>query len=159
MSSQDNSRDPAGRSAGILLRRPLSQHSAHEWTAVRVPGPSSRQPRLHRTVPQGKSWHAARASGGRPRAAVLEMAKMVVGKQGTPPSDPISPRCEVVLARLWTLIDGECPVAICERLLRHLDDCPGCRDRFRLEARIKLLIATRCGGDKFPHRLRRWRPE
>jgi hypothetical protein len=32
--------------------------SAHERTAVRVPGPPSRQPRDHRTVPQGKSWHA-----------------------------------------------------------------------------------------------------
>lgn len=31
--------------------------SAHERTAVRVPGPSSRQPRYHRTVPQGKSGH------------------------------------------------------------------------------------------------------
>jgi hypothetical protein len=31
---------------------------AHERTAVRVPGPPSRQPRIHCTVPQGKSWHA-----------------------------------------------------------------------------------------------------
>jgi hypothetical protein len=31
---------------------------AQEWTAVRVPGPPSRQPRFHCTVPRGKSWHA-----------------------------------------------------------------------------------------------------
>lgn len=30
---------------------------AQERTAARVPGPPSRQPRLHRTVPQGKSRH------------------------------------------------------------------------------------------------------
>jgi Inositol monophosphatase family len=48
---------------------------AQERTAVRVPGPPSRQPRLHCTVPQGKSRHATRASGGRPRAALPGMAK------------------------------------------------------------------------------------
>lgn len=48
---------------------------AHEWMAVRVPGPPSRQPRFHRTVRQGKSWHAKRASGGRPRVALPEMAR------------------------------------------------------------------------------------
>lgn len=37
--------------------------TAHEWTAVRVPGPSSRQPRHHRTVPQGKSRRAISAQG------------------------------------------------------------------------------------------------
>jgi mycothiol system anti-sigma-R factor len=69
------------------------------------------------------------------------------------------PTCAVVLARLWTLIDGECASAICEALLRHLDDCEGCMDQFSRDARLKLLIATKCGGDKAPKRFRRWRPE
>ena len=49
---------------------------AQEWTAVRVLGPRSRQPRDHRTVPQGKSWHAKRARGGRPSAASPEWRVM-----------------------------------------------------------------------------------
>ena len=50
--------------------------AAQERTVVRVPGPSSRQPRDHRTVPQGKSRHATRASGGRPRVALPETAEV-----------------------------------------------------------------------------------
>lgn len=55
-------------SVGILPYPGIAQ----ERTAVRVPGPPSRQPRIHRTVPQGKSRHVTRASGGRPRVASPE---------------------------------------------------------------------------------------
>ena len=34
-----------------------------------------------------------------------------------PKSLRADPACAVVLARLWTLIDGECSSAICEALL------------------------------------------
>lgn len=56
-------------SARSVILRP-----AHERTAVWVPGPSSRQPRDHRTVPQGKSGRGLRASGGRPSVASPEKA-------------------------------------------------------------------------------------
>lgn len=72
---------------------------------------------------------------------------------GNPPGESIRPECAVVVARLWTLIDGECHPAICESLLRHLDDCSDCMSRFKLEARIKLLIATKCAGDTLPQKL------
>ena len=76
-----------------------------------------------------------------------------------PKSLRADPACAVVLARLWTLIDGECPSAICEALLRHLDDCERCMGQFSRDARLKLLIATKCGGDRAPKRFRPWRPE
>jgi len=72
---------------------------------------------------------------------------------------PVDPRCAVVRARLWALIDGELSLPICETLLRHLDDCPDCKDRFCADARLKLLIATKCGGDGVPRRPRIWRPD
>lgn len=55
-------------------RSPLSVFTftlqvALERTAVRVPGPPSRQPD-HRTVPQGKSRHGTRANGWTPNRGV-----------------------------------------------------------------------------------------
>lgn len=49
--------------------------SAHERTTVRVPGPSSRQPRDHRTVPQGKSGHAPACKRWTPEGGVARTAK------------------------------------------------------------------------------------
>jgi mycothiol system anti-sigma-R factor len=76
-----------------------------------------------------------------------------------PEVPPVDPRCVVVRARLWALIDGELSLPICETLLRHLDDCADCKDRFCADARLKLLIATKCRGDELPQRLRFWRPD
>jgi mycothiol system anti-sigma-R factor len=76
-----------------------------------------------------------------------------------PDSPPVDPGCAVVRARLWALIDGELSLSICETLLRHLDDCPDCKDRFCADARLKLLIATKCRGDELPQGLRIWRPD
>jgi mycothiol system anti-sigma-R factor len=76
-----------------------------------------------------------------------------------PETPPVDPKCVVVRARLWALIDGELSLPICETLLRHLDDCPDCKDRFCADARLKLLIATKCGGYGVPQGLRVWRPD
>jgi mycothiol system anti-sigma-R factor len=73
-------------------------------------------------------------------------------ERDTPPIASVPPQCAVFLERLWTLIDGECPGPTCESLLQHLDECPDCMSRFRLEARIKRLIASKCGGDERPKR-------
>lgn len=35
-------------------------------------------------------------------------------------------RCRQMLARLSDYLDGELPPSLCERLERHLDDCPPC---------------------------------
>jgi mycothiol system anti-sigma-R factor len=76
-----------------------------------------------------------------------------------PETPPVDPKCVVVRARLWALIDGELSPPICETLLWHLDDCPDCKDRFCADARLKLLIATKCRGDEIPQALRIWRPD
>ena len=47
----------AWSSLSRIVRPGCYVRDAHEWTAVRVPGSPSRQPRNHRTVPQGKSRH------------------------------------------------------------------------------------------------------
>jgi mycothiol system anti-sigma-R factor len=77
--------------------------------------------------------------------------------EGPPEVPPVDPECVVVQARLWALIDGELSLPICETLLHHLDDCPDCKDRFCADARLKLLIATKCRGDELPQRFRVWR--
>lgn len=71
------------------------------------------------------------------------------------PTAPIDPNCAGVRTMVWTLLDGECTAQACEKILDHFDECVNCFSYFRLEARIKLLIATKCGGDRAPKRL--WR--
>ena len=58
--------------------------------------------------------------------------------------------CAVVIAEVWTLLDGECSDADTERLRRHLEQCPACLRHYGVEERIKNLIATKCSGDKAP---------
>ena len=76
-----------------------------------------------------------------------------------PEAPPVDARCAVVRVRLWALIDGELSLPICASLLRHLDDCPACTDRFCADARLKQLIATKCRGDEPPPGRRSWRPD
>jgi mycothiol system anti-sigma-R factor len=57
--------------------------------------------------------------------------------------------CAVVIAEVWTLLDGECNDETRDRLQRHLDECPACLRHYGVEQRIKTLIATKC-GEKAP---------
>jgi mycothiol system anti-sigma-R factor len=75
----------------------------------------------------------------------------------TGPVVPTDPRCAVVQAKVWPLLDGMFSALACEPILRHFDECPSCMCYFKHEARIKLLIATKCGGDKVPRQLGRRR--
>jgi len=59
-----------------------------------------------------------------------------------------------VIAEVWTLLDGECTPDTRDRLRRHLEECPACLRYYGLEERVKRLIATKCGGEKAPERLR-----
>ena len=61
--------------------------------------------------------------------------------------------CAVVIAEVWTLLDGECNDQTRDRLQRHLDDCPACFQHYGMEQRIKAVIATRCGGETAPGHL------
>jgi len=62
--------------------------------------------------------------------------------------------CAEVIAEVWTLLDGECTAESRERLRHHLENCPGCLREYGVEERIKVLIATKCSGEKAPARLR-----
>ena len=58
--------------------------------------------------------------------------------------------CAVVIAEVWTLLDGECNDETRDRLQRHLDECPACLRHYGVEQRIKTLIATKASGEKAP---------
>ena len=62
--------------------------------------------------------------------------------------------CAEVIAEVWTLLDGECTPESKEKLRRHLEACPGCFKHYGLEERIKVLIATKCKGERAPEGLR-----
>ena len=70
------------------------------------------------------------------------------------PIDPDHPECASVIAEVWTLLDGECTAATREKLRHHLDECPACLRHYGVEERIKLMIATKCRGEKAPEALR-----
>ncbi len=61
--------------------------------------------------------------------------------------------CAQVIAEVWTLIDGECTPESREQLLQHLEHCPGCFEHHGLEERIKVMISTKCRGDRAPEGL------
>ena len=66
--------------------------------------------------------------------------------------------CATVIAKAWTFLDGECTDDTRAWVCQHLQACEGCLSHYVLEGRIKNLIATTCGGDTAPQRLRWPRP-
>lgn len=73
---------------------------------------------------------------------------------GHSPEPPIKDECAEVLAEVWTLLDGECSPEAQAKLRQHLEDCPPCFQYYGLEERLKLLISTKCRGDRAPDGLR-----
>lgn len=73
-----------------------------------------------------------------------------------PQADPMAADladCASVIAEVWSLLDGECTVETTEKLRHHLDECPSCLRQYGVEERVKMLIATKCGGDRAPEAL------
>jgi mycothiol system anti-sigma-R factor len=58
--------------------------------------------------------------------------------------------CAAVIAEVWAMLDGEVTDDERVRLKRHLDECPACLRHYGVEERIKVLIASKCSGDKAP---------
>jgi anti-sigma factor (TIGR02949 family) len=58
--------------------------------------------------------------------------------------------CALVIAEVWTLLDGEVTDDKRDRLQRHLEQCPACLRHYGVEERIKNLIATKCRGERAP---------
>jgi anti-sigma factor (TIGR02949 family) len=49
-------------------------------------------------------------------------------------------RCREIFARLSDYLDGELPEDFCERIDRHMGDCPPCRDFLKsLERTVRLV--------------------
>jgi mycothiol system anti-sigma-R factor len=67
---------------------------------------------------------------------------------------PIKAECAEVLAEVWALLDGECSAETQAKLRQHLEDCPPCFQYYGLEERLKLLISTKCRGERAPQSLR-----
>ncbi len=67
---------------------------------------------------------------------------------------PIKAECAEVLAEVWALLDGECSAETQAKLRQHLEDCPPCFQYYGLEERLKLLISTKCQGERAPESLR-----
>jgi mycothiol system anti-sigma-R factor len=67
---------------------------------------------------------------------------------------PVKAECAEVLAEVWSLLDGECDAETKSKLQQHLDDCPPCFQFYGLEERMKLLISTKCQGERAPESLR-----
>jgi len=61
--------------------------------------------------------------------------------------------CALVIAEVWTLLDGECNDETRDRLQRHLDECPACLRHYGVEERIKTLISIKASGEKAPGHL------
>lgn len=61
--------------------------------------------------------------------------------------------CALVIAEVWTLLDGEVTADRRDRLRHHLEQCPACLRHYGVEERIKALIATKCSGEKAPEEL------
>ena len=60
-----------------------------------------------------------------------------------------------MIALAWIFLDAECSNDARAWVCQHLQSCEGCLSQYTLEGRIKNLIATTCGGDTAPERLRR----
>jgi len=58
--------------------------------------------------------------------------------------------CAMVIAEVWTLLDGEVTEEKRETLRHHLEQCPACLRHYGVEERVKKLIATKCSGEKAP---------
>ncbi|OBK32691.1 mycothiol system anti-sigma-R factor [Mycobacterium sp. 1245111.1] len=67
---------------------------------------------------------------------------------------PIKAECAEVLAEVWALLDGECSPETQAKLRQHLEDCPPCFQYYGLEERLKMLISTKCRGERAPESLR-----
>ena len=70
------------------------------------------------------------------------------------PTPPIKAECAEVLAEVWALLDGECSAETQAKLRQHLEDCPPCFQYYGLEERLKMLISTKCRGERAPESLR-----
>jgi mycothiol system anti-sigma-R factor len=59
-----------------------------------------------------------------------------------------------VLAEVWLFLDHECDGNRRELLQQHLDECSPCLEQFGIEEHLKVLLASKCGGEHAPEALK-----
>jgi anti-sigma factor (TIGR02949 family) len=65
----------------------------------------------------------------------------------------VKPECEQVLQQLERFLDGELPEPDRVVLDRHLNGCTPCMERADFKRHVRMLLASRCGGDQAPEAL------
>lgn len=62
--------------------------------------------------------------------------------------------CSEVLAEVWSFLDKECDPNRRETLARHLDECNPCLEEYGIDEHLKVLLASKCGGEQAPESLK-----
>ena len=62
--------------------------------------------------------------------------------------------CSAVIADVWLMLDNECDERTRARLKQHMEDCGSCFEAYGIEAKVKSLLARKCGGEHAPDSLR-----
>lgn len=62
--------------------------------------------------------------------------------------------CGEVLRDVWLFLDDEMDPERRRLVQQHLDDCSPCLNEAGLDAKLKSLLHSKCGGDKAPDELR-----
>jgi mycothiol system anti-sigma-R factor len=61
--------------------------------------------------------------------------------------------CRETRREIERYVDGECLQALTVQVETHLADCIDCHDHAEFKRHLKLLIATKCGGEALPEGL------
>jgi mycothiol system anti-sigma-R factor len=62
--------------------------------------------------------------------------------------------CSEVLAEVWLFLDHECDQSRRALLAQHLEECGPCLGEYGLDEKLKMLLATKCGGEHAPDELK-----
>lgn len=70
------------------------------------------------------------------------------------PCRPDHPDCTAFLAEVYLYLDSECDESRRAQLQAHMDECPGCLQKYGVERAVKDLVGRCCGGERAPEDLR-----
>jgi mycothiol system anti-sigma-R factor len=62
--------------------------------------------------------------------------------------------CSEVLSEVWLFLDHECDGSRRKLLEQHLDECSPCLEQYGIEEHLKVLLASKCGGEHAPDALK-----
>ncbi len=62
--------------------------------------------------------------------------------------------CAQVMRDVWLFLDNEMDPVSRAAVQKHLDDCSPCLEEAGLDAKLKSLLAAKCGGDRAPEPFR-----